>query len=300
MTLRPELYIIPVSVVLAVFLVFGLHAVWKPASQAWEDYDPTVLYAVSEPIRHFTARTCQERSITAFGSSLMYRAFDERGVAWKWMSWNHMERQVEEFSAQVISRFGRPPSFQTLLPILDKMPNCRKTLIFQGNVLFRHRVVGSFGDMYGTYFYTSNFHMRYFWENLWPTPIISTYHSITPKAADPFQYNDGLIRKVRPVNSIKLSNIDRNLDIIEEQIERGARVIIIDIARGNEYEEEAKDFLREYREKTRALANAVEGLEFLEFPSLAKEMYTDQRHMNAHGSDEFYKWLAPQIENLGN
>jgi hypothetical protein len=295
--MRPEYYLIPVAVVAATVLTVALHLAWKPGSLGWEVYDPGVLYGLNNSLNGFAETSCGENTVTAFGGSLLLRAINARGGWWKWMDWNFYEEQIDRYLIRVITRQGKYTTFETLLPILEAMPHCKKTLLFQSHVFRPAPKMKSFSQSYDLYLYTAIFHARYLLEQLWPPGLRTSYHNQF-MVKDPFRYEtaplvlDHWKRWLDPtVNRLRLG-------IIDEQIKRGATVIILAIARRSELEMAEKSEKEAYLNTLKILARKTPGLNILEFPVQDKEMYRDYLHLNAGGSDLFKQWLPGQLKML--
>jgi hypothetical protein len=300
MKLSPEYYLVPVSLVIALLMFFALHLVWKPDQLTWRQYNPAVLYSLKEPISRFNGKTCNTNTITAFGGSILFRAFNARGGGWKWLKWNNFSDQLGKYTVNVISRQGKRPTFETLLPILDVMPQCKKTLIFQSNVFRRAEVMPALEDNYEIYFNTTLFHLRYYVEQLWPAELQSSYHGLRPISKHPYRYVKGPPKKSwKHRKSVRLPIIDDRQEILEKLTGSGAIVIILAIPRGQDWETAGKVHHEAWREPLRQLAEQLDGVEYLQFESLGKEMYHDHRHLNARGSDVFREWIQEQLSLLG-
>lgn len=295
-----QLAIATISFLIVIFVgVLSIHLFIKPNNVSWNDYDPRFLFALKGDLNTFPQSSCAKNHTILFGSSPLSRAFIIEKSLGKWILQFSAHNNGYTYSL-LIRRGGADLRF--LLPIINRLPVCPKTLILHSDVFLTKKASNLGLDLIPDYVNTSLLYTQKITENLWPATLQIQTDSGTKKY---FQQSKPcsikcfrkIIKRKRQkykgfFNGITLEH--RN--IIHRLINEGAQIIILDIGRSRSLETKIQNELHLFRKTLKNFSQQDPNIKYLSFESLDDDYYSDYRHLNDRGSKAFHKWFNPIYE----
>lgn len=269
--------------------IAGFHWSWRGAGTSWKFYDPTFLYALSGSTQDAPGGRCDEPPIVAFGSSVLLAAFSPLPA-----------RPPGRFTLtsavldsgqplRIFTRYGAT-DLRFFRPLMESLPPCPRTIVLHSDVfVLRGFKRPKWRDFYDTLAYRLSSRL----EGLWPEAL---QRKTRAEHIRPLECDEGCFARRREGMAKRYGvfhGLNReHLEIVHELVDRGDRIVILDLGRSERLEEEFREGLHHFRAAVQELADGRPEIDYLEFGPQRNEFYADYTHLNESGRRVFESWLA--------